>query len=73
MIPIQALIVNHFILMARFGLLNSWAGIVMPQLIHPVVVIVYKQFFDGVPRTSARRRSWTMPASSASYSRCICR
>ena len=50
MIPIQALIVNHFILMARFGLLNTWAGIVIPQLIHPVVVIVYKQFFDGVPR-----------------------
>jgi multiple sugar transport system permease protein len=36
--------------MARFGLLNTWAGIVIPQLIHPVVVIVYKQFFDGVPR-----------------------
>ena len=50
MVPTQALIVNHFVLMAELGLLNSIAGIVIPQLIHPVVVIVYKQFFDGVPK-----------------------
>lgn len=50
MVPTQALIINHFILMAELKLLNSLAGIVIPQLIHPVVVIVYKQFFDGVPK-----------------------
>lgn len=50
MVPIQALIVNHFILMAQFKLLNTWAGIILPQLIVPVVVIVYKQFFDAVPK-----------------------
>lgn len=49
MVPIPALIVNHFILMAEVSLLNSWLGIIIPQLIHPVVVIVYKQFFDSVP------------------------
>jgi multiple sugar transport system permease protein len=50
MVPTQTLIINHFVLMADLGLLNSWAGIILPQLIHPVIVIVYKQFFDGVPR-----------------------
>jgi multiple sugar transport system permease protein len=50
MIPIQTLIINHFELIASLGLVNSWAGIVLPQLIHPVIVIVYKQFFDGVPK-----------------------
>lgn len=50
MVPTQALIINHFILMNQFGILNSWAGIIVPQLIHPVVIIVYKQFFDSVPR-----------------------
>jgi multiple sugar transport system permease protein len=50
MVPIQALIVNHFILMWQVNALNTWAGIVLPQLIHPVVVIVYKQFFDSLPR-----------------------
>lgn len=50
MVPTQVLIINHFVLMANMGLLNSWAGIILPQLIHPVVIIVYKQFFDQVPK-----------------------
>ena len=50
MVPTQVLIINHFVLIADMGLLNTWAGIILPQLISPVVVIVYKQFFDQVPR-----------------------
>jgi multiple sugar transport system permease protein len=50
MVPLQALIINHFVLVADLGLLNTWAGIMLPQLIHPVIIIVYKQFFDQVPR-----------------------
>lgn len=50
MVPIPALVVNHFVLMAQFNLINTWAGVVLPQLIAPVTVIIYKQFFDSVPR-----------------------
>ncbi|EYD76601.1 Glycerol-3-phosphate ABC transporter, permease protein UgpE [Rubellimicrobium mesophilum DSM 19309] len=50
MVPIPALVVNHFVLMSQFGLLNSLTGVVLPQLIAPVTVIIYKQFFDSVPR-----------------------
>lgn len=50
MVPIQALIVTHFILMNDFGLINRWGGIILPQLIVPVTVIVYKQFFDSIPK-----------------------
>jgi multiple sugar transport system permease protein len=50
MVPIQALIVNHFLIIHQVGLLNTLPGIVLPQLIVPVVVIVYKQFFDSVPK-----------------------
>ena len=50
MVPTQVLIINHFELMANMGLLNTWSGIILPQLIHPVIIIVYKQFFDGVPK-----------------------
>ena len=50
MVPLQALIINHFVLIARLSLVNTWAGIILPQLIHPVIIIVYKQFFDQVPR-----------------------
>ena len=50
MIPIPALIVNHFVLMSQLSLLNTWAGVILPQLIAPVTVMIYKQFFDSVPK-----------------------
>jgi multiple sugar transport system permease protein len=50
MVPIQALIVNHFILLSQFHLINTWIGVIAPQLILPVTVIIYKQFFDSVPK-----------------------
>jgi multiple sugar transport system permease protein len=49
LIPVQALIVNHFLLMNSWKLINTWLGVILPQLIAPVAVIVYKQFFDSVP------------------------
>ncbi|MBM3606089.1 MAG: carbohydrate ABC transporter permease [Alphaproteobacteria bacterium] len=49
MVPIPALYVAQFILMNDLGLVNSWAGIILPQLVVPVVIIVYKQFFDAIP------------------------
>lgn len=50
MVPIQALIVTHFVLMNDFGLIDTWLGVILPQLIVPVTVIVYKQFFDQIPK-----------------------
>ncbi len=50
MVPVPALIVNHFVLMAGFGFLNEWLGVILPQLLAPVTVIIYKQFFDSVPK-----------------------
>jgi multiple sugar transport system permease protein len=50
MVPIPALIINHFVLMSQFKLINTWAGVILPQLIAPVTVMIYKQFFDSVPK-----------------------
>src|SRR3569833_751454 len=50
MIPVQALIVNHFLLMNQWKLIKTWLGVILPQLIAPVAVIVYKQFIDTVPK-----------------------
>ena len=50
MVPVPALIVNHFILISQFGIINTLAGVVGPQLIAPVTVIIYKQFFNSVPK-----------------------
>ena len=50
MVPGSALIVNHFIIIAGVKQLNTHLGIILPMLLHPVTVIVYKQFFDNLPR-----------------------
>ena len=50
MVPIPALYVAQFVFMNSLGWVNTWAGIIAPQLVVPVVIIVYKQFFDAVPK-----------------------
>lgn len=50
MIPFDAMIVPLFMLMNELNQVNTYAGIILPQLVAPVVVIIYKQFFDRVPR-----------------------
>lgn len=50
MIPVPALIVNHFVIIAGVGLVNTHLGIILPMLIAPVTAIIYKQFFDSVPK-----------------------
>ena len=49
MIPGQALIVPLFGLLADFGWVNSYQGIILPQVIAVINIIIYKQFFDSVP------------------------
>jgi multiple sugar transport system permease protein len=50
MIPFQASIVPLFMLMNKLGLVNTYAGVILPQLAAPLAVVVYKQFFDQVPK-----------------------
>jgi multiple sugar transport system permease protein len=50
MIPAQALIVPLFILMNDLDSINTYQGIILPQLMLPINIIIYKQFFDAVPR-----------------------
>jgi multiple sugar transport system permease protein len=49
MIPFQALLVPLFVMLADIGWVNKYQGIILPQVIAPVVIIVYKQFFDAMP------------------------
>jgi multiple sugar transport system permease protein len=49
MVPGYALIVPLFILMNDLDSVNSYQGIILPQLIAPIAIIIYKQFFDAVP------------------------
>ena len=50
MLPFSTLAVPLFMMMNRFNLVNTFAGLILPQIAIPLPVIVFKQFFDEVPR-----------------------
>ena len=49
MIPFQASLVPLFMLLNSMGLVNNFAGLILPQLAAPIAVVIYKQFFDQIP------------------------
>jgi len=49
MIPGQVLIVPLFALMQSLGLVDTYLGIILPQIASPFAVFIFKQFFDGIP------------------------
>jgi multiple sugar transport system permease protein len=49
MLPFETLLIPLFKLMNQLNQLNTFAGIILPQLISPISIFVFKQFFDQVP------------------------
>ena len=50
MVPPQILIVPLFTEMQALRMVDTYWGIILPQIASPVAVFVYKQFFDGIPK-----------------------
>ena len=50
MVPGTALVIALLVLISDFNMINTWSGVILPQVLSPVCVIVYKQFFDQVPK-----------------------
>ena len=50
MMPGQILIVPLFREMQVLGLVDTFAGIVLPQIVAPVMVFILKRFFDAIPQ-----------------------
>ncbi len=49
-VPFQALIVPLFEELQTFGMVDTYWGIILPQIAAPIAVLVFKRFFDGIPR-----------------------
>jgi multiple sugar transport system permease protein len=49
-VPPQILIVPLFRQMLALGMVDTIAGIVLPQVVAPAMVFILKKFFDGIPR-----------------------
>ncbi|MFF3286972.1 carbohydrate ABC transporter permease [Streptomyces sp. NPDC003023] len=50
MIPPQLLVVPLFEQMLLFDLVDTYAAVILPQVVAPMMVFILKRFFDGVPR-----------------------
>ncbi len=50
MIPGATNVVPLFMFMNRLNLVNTYWGLILPQLAAPITVIIYKRFFDQVPK-----------------------
>ena len=49
MVPPQILIVPLFMEMDALGFVDTYQGIILPQIASPLGVFIFKQFFDGIP------------------------
>jgi multiple sugar transport system permease protein len=50
MIPTQVLVVPIFQELGAVNLLNTYWGVILPQVPAVIAVFIFKQFFDGVPK-----------------------
>ena len=49
MVPAPILIIPLFTVIQSFGMVNSYWGIILPQIALSIAVFIFKQFFDGLP------------------------
>jgi multiple sugar transport system permease protein len=48
-IPPQVLIIPLFYEMLAFGMIDTYLGLILPQVVAPAMVFILKKFFDAVP------------------------
>lgn len=49
-IPSEAIIINRFMVTNEMGLLNSYMGLVLPGVAHPMYMYLYYNHFKGMPK-----------------------
>jgi multiple sugar transport system permease protein len=49
LVPPQALAIPHFVLLYVFGLLDSYAALILPWVVSTLGIFLMRQFFRGVP------------------------
>jgi multiple sugar transport system permease protein len=49
MIPMATSVIPLFMFLNKLNLVNTYWGLVLPQLVSPIAVVILKQFFDQMP------------------------
>ncbi len=68
MVPFQSVVVPLYVWMNDLGLLDTYMGIVAPDLVSVFGVFLMRQAIEMIPTTTSTRRASTAPASSESSS-----
>ncbi len=50
MIPVEALVIPLFKIIIDLQWVNTYKGLILPGLAMPLAVIIFKQFYDSIPR-----------------------
>lgn len=72
MLPVEVRIVPTYEVIAGFGMLNSYSGLIFPLIASATATFLFRQFFLTIPddgRGGARRRAGPMRFSSTSWCR----
>ncbi len=49
MVPFESLVIPLYQQMNLLGLINTYPGIILPQLTTPLAIFIFKRFFDQIP------------------------
>ncbi|HUB72159.1 MAG TPA: carbohydrate ABC transporter permease [Acidimicrobiales bacterium] len=49
MVPLQAILIPLYLLVAKFGWLNSYQALIVPFIANPFLIFLMRQAFQGVP------------------------
>ena len=50
MVPFESLVIPLYQQMNLLGLINTYPGIILPQLTTPLAIFIFKRFFDQIPQ-----------------------
>ncbi len=69
LVPPQMLIVPWFQQMLTLNLVDTYAAVILPQTVAPVMVFILKKHFDTIPANWRRRPGSTAPGTRGSSGR----
>lgn len=71
MLPFQVLLMPLFIATLRLGLVDSYAGVILPVAVNAICIFLIRQAFSTVPRTS-RMPPASMAAATSRFTPASC-
>lgn len=50
MFPLQIFLIPRYLLVSKFNWIDTYAGLIIPRMVHIESIFLLRQFFEGIPR-----------------------